>query len=278
MSKWLESEIQFLKDNFKNMTCEEMGEKIGRTRYSVLQKYNDLGLKKKEYGVGDKINKLLITDKYYEAYKTKTGSKNRSIVVCKCDCGKEKIIRLQHLVNGHTKSCGCWNNEAASQRMTKMNFKHGKADLKNNRLYRTYHSIKCRCYNKNYAQYKDYGGKGIVVCEKWNNDYLSFEKWALENGYQDNLTIDRKDNNGNYEPDNCKWSTMEEQQNNKNNNRIVTAFGESKTAAAWSRDSRCVVTYVAIIYRLSHGWSPEEAITVSNIDAKLRYLSKRGKK
>lgn len=104
------------------------------------------------------------------------------------------------------------------------------------------------------------------------NTLRVFRFWALSNGYAENLSIDRINNDGNYEPGNCKWSSTLEQANNKSTNRLITAFGETKTLAEWSRDSRCVICYNALKQRINYKWEPEKAIT---LPSKPSYNSKR---
>lgn len=128
--------------------------------------------------------------------------------LCKCDCGNTKLVNGGHLVSGDTKSCGCLRNE---QRI-----KHG---MRNTRLYSVWHGMKERCYNTKHKHFKDYGGRGITICDKWKNDFNAFAQWALSHGYADNLTIDRIDVNGNYEPSNCRFITNAEQQKNKRNSK-----------------------------------------------------------
>lgn len=121
-------------------------------------------------------------------------------VVCKCDCGTIRIIQLNALKRGKTKSCGCIN---------KVNYSTKDS------LYKIYNHIKGRCYCKTDKKYKNYGGRGISVCSSWLNDYNNFRSWSLENGYKPGLTIERIDVNGNYEPNNCKFISISEQANNK---------------------------------------------------------------
>lgn len=102
--------------------------------------------------------------------------------------------------------------------------------------------------------------KGLTICDEWG-DYWSFHEWAMANGYADNLTLDRIDNTKGYSPDNCRWLTMRDQQRNKRNNHLITAFGETKTAIEWFEDERCVVAESTLYARMYKGWKPEDALT-----------------
>lgn len=144
--------------------------------------------------------------------------------LCRCDCGNEKVISGTHLKSGKIKSCGCFLKEKLIER----NFKHGKT---NTRLFRIWQHIKNRCKDKNNKYYK---GRGIKICQQWLDDFKCFYDWAITNGYQDNLTIDRIDVNGNYEPSNCRWITLKEQARNKRNNVYVTYNNETHTLSEWS--------------------------------------------
>lgn len=110
-------------------------------------------------------------------------------------------------------------------------YRHG---LCKTRLYRIFGNIKQRCYYKNNKDYKNYGGRGIIVCDEWLKDFKKFYDWAINNGYQDGLTIDRINNDGNYEPSNCRWITKKAQSRNNRNNRIITYKGETHCLIEWS--------------------------------------------
>lgn len=132
----------------------------------------------------------------------------------RCDCGKETVAMKSAVMSGHTKSCGCLGGVLT----------HG---LKRSRPYYIWTNMKTRCYNKNAKKYESYGGRGITVCDEWKNDFMAFYNWAIENGYNDGLTLDRIDNNGNYCPENCRWATPAEQSRNKRNNIFITYEGET---------------------------------------------------
>ena len=141
----------------------------------------------------------------------------QALWLCRCDCGNLVEIR-NHSLKRHTRSCGCLRIEAGRKMGLKsagrnnVNYKHGEGATRGNvkRLYRIWNGMKSRCFNSRVPCYKWYGGKGVNIYTRWKNDYTVFRDWALSNGYQNNLTIDRIDVNGNYQPDNCQWITQSE--------------------------------------------------------------------
>lgn len=137
--------------------------------------------------------------------------RKRSYLRVLCVCGTEKEI-LVHNMTGGTKSCGCKSSELKG-----WNVKHG---LHKTRIYQTHADMKQRCLNPNNARYHRYGGRGITICDEWREDFMAFYKWALNNGYSETLTIERVDNNGNYEPQNCRWATVSEQLANRDFSRM----------------------------------------------------------
>ena len=136
----------------------------------------------------------------------------RTYWLCECECGKIFVRRSDNITNKEVKSCGCYRK----QNNKIIGYLHGDGCKKSkyHRLYQCYMNMKQRCYNSNCNQFKDWGGRGIIVCDEWKNNYLVFKKWAIDNGYEDNLTLDRIDVNGNYEPDNCRWINKTEQNRN----------------------------------------------------------------
>lgn len=182
--------------------------------------------------------------------------RGQSIWRFQCDCGNIYEAQSAPVVYGSVISCGCYNREKTA----KKNFKHGFSESgKKEKLYSVWCSMRKRCRNENDQMYKYYGGRGITSCEEWE-DYPTFRKWAYENGYEEGLTIDRIDVNGNYSPDNCRWIPMAEQMQNTRRNKYLTFNGETKCIAEWSREIG--VSHNTIQRRLSHGWTIEEALTI----------------
>jgi hypothetical protein len=177
-------------------------------------------------------------------------------VVVKCRCGRIAVVTCDELVRqGELAACVSCSNSRAKR-------KHGEAvHGKVSKLYKIWNGMRQRCYDENNIGWLDYGGRGISMCKEWD-DFIVFRDWALANGYEDGLEIDRFPNNdGNYEPGNCRWVTHTRNQRNKRTSRIVAAFGESKCVADWLDDARCVVKRTILYSRIRRGWEPEKAIT-----------------
>ena len=164
--------------------------------------------------------------------------------VCKCDCGNMKTVRSDSLLCGAIKSCGCIKRKQDEVNLTK-NHRH---KMSGTRIYSEWQGMKGRCYNKGSARYADWGGRGIEVCEQWRNSFESFYTWAMANGYQDNLTIDRIDNNGNYCPENCRWVGQQEQCRNRRSNINITIGNSTRTLMEWCEISQVDYTNVNARY------------------------------
>lgn len=164
--------------------------------------------------IGKKFNMLTIV-----SYKKK-GKNNKNYFVCKCDCGKIKEIRANHILNDNQYSCGCIKTKYADRTI-------------GNAIYDTWNRMMHRCYDTNHHKYARYGARGIKVCDEWKNNYDNFYKWSLDNNFQLGLSIDRIDNNGDYEPSNCRWATRKQQMRNTSRNRYITYKGETHSLAEW---------------------------------------------
>lgn len=166
--------------------------------------------------------------------------------LCRCECGTEKVVLGLNLKGGKTVSCGCYNR----QQQREKHLTHGK---RRTRIYRIWCHLKGRCLTPSNKKYYCYGGRGITVCDEWRDDFQAFYEWAMANGYRDDLTIDRIDVNGNYDPSNCRWVTMQEQAANKQNTVIITYNGETKTLKEWAETTG--IPRNVIYNRLYNHWS-----------------------
>lgn len=178
--------------------------------------------------------------------------KKQTYWLCVCDCGNLKEVYLGNLRNGKVKSCGCLHDTQA--------ITHGKTST---RLYKIYTNMKARCYNKKTSYYKNYGARGIKVCDEWLTNFINFYDWANDNGYQDGLTINRIDNNGNYKPDNCEWVDMKTQQRHKRNNKTYTINGETHCLKEWCEILN--LNYDNVWARINrYNWSIETALELED--------------
>ena len=180
---------------------------------------------------------------------------------CKCDCGNYTITGASELKSGTTKSCGCLKFESR-------NSTHGLSDT---RLYGIWQGMKERCLKEYSPAYKWYGGRGITICQEWLDDFYNFYNWAIANGYKENLSIDRINVDGNYEPSNCKWIPLEEQALNTRTTKFLTYKGETKTVSEW-----CEITGIkktTMLNRIRLGFTAEECIEIP-IHTKREYYKK----
>ena len=176
----------------------------------------------------------------------------RTMVSCICDCGCSFVTRQDSVLAGKTQSCGCLQTETVRL----CNTKHGKCEA---RLYKTWTAMLQRCNNHKNPNHKRYGARGINVCEDWGN-FVAFQEWALTSGYNDDLQIDRIDNNGNYSPENCRWVTRDKNQLNKRNNRLITVNGKTQTLTEWAKETGLTVKCLA--NRIDRGWDEARAVSV----------------
>lgn len=198
---------------------------------------------------GQKFGRLVVLER------VENDKRGNSRWLCKCKCKNEIIVSGYNLKSGHTKSCGCLRKELTTQRFTK----HGHAkNREETEIYSSWAQIIQRCINTNNSAYKHYGGRGITVCDQW----LKFENF-LEDMLKDwkpGLTIERKNNNRGYSPDNCYWATRREQQRNTRRNRFIACFGKTQCIAAWAEETGIhYQTLYTRIYVLD--WTPEKALT-----------------
>lgn len=214
--------------------------------------------KKIELKTGDRFGKLsVVCLDHIKKYTSPKGiNQFKEYYLCVCDCGRTKITQKQCLLYGGCKSCGCL--EYANQISKEV--KHRTHGYTGTRLYKCWCNMISRCYRKNDINYKHYHDKlGITVCDEWKNNSSSFIKWALKNGYQDNLTLDRIDTYKGYYPENCRWVTHKEQMCNQTTNRNITIDGETKLFTHWCKFYN--IHRRTVTSRIEKGWSIKEALT-----------------
>lgn len=179
--------------------------------------------------------------------------------LCQCDCGGEKVVRSASLMQGHTKSCGCLQAESARAHAPLAAAALTTHGMSRTRLSTIFKGIVQRCTNPNFTAYKDYGGRGICICPEWSNNAAAFFAWAIANGYEEGLTIDRKDNDKGYSPENCRWVDKVTQSNNTRRNRVICHDGREMTLSQWARYAG--IKMHTLWNRLDLGWTFSKAIS-----------------
>ena len=171
--------------------------------------------------------------------------------ICVCECGAELIVRGDCLMSGNTRSCGCLRRD----RIVESHFVHGKSK---DPLYDVWIAMRARCLDPNNGFYHNYGGRGIALCEEWLN-YIPFQEWSLKNGYKRGLCIDRRNNNGPYSPENCRWVTHKTNNRNTRRTHYITYAGETKSLTDWAEEKG--LNAQALGNRLNnYNWSIERAL------------------
>ena len=199
-----------------------------------------------DFRIGERFNHWTIIDDKSQKIQRKSGTLKGYL--CECDCHNKthKIVEKYALLYGHSKSCGC------IRRTT-----HGMSHTK---FYQQYHGMIKRCELKTHKEYKDYGGRGISVCDEWRNDFQTFYDWAMNHGYKDGLTIDRIDVNGNYSTQNCRWIPLSKQMSNKRNNITLEFEGRKMTLKEWSKQKDINVPYGTILRRYHNKWDVKDIL------------------
>jgi len=195
--------------------------------------------------VGQKFSRLTVIKRL------ENDSRNAVRWECQCECGNKTITRTHNLMSGKAESCGCKN----ADELEVIRYKHG---MNRAKIYKQWSSMKDRCLNPNSQMYKHYGGRGIKLCEEWI-DFIPYYNWAIQAGYREGLSIDRIDNDGNYEPSNCRWVTQKEQSLNNRRNVRITYKGETLTRTEWCE--KYGLKYSALRSRQKRGiTNPEEIL------------------
>ena len=213
---------------------------------AVALKYSDLP-------VGTRFTRWTIAGPYVNI-KTPQ-NKSRVFYPCVCDCGWDKFVCVNKLLSGESKSCGCLTRTGDFRRS------HGGSATA---LYSRWAGMITRCTNPNQKRWENYGARGIKVCAEWH-DFSVFRDWAMANGYNQVLDLDRIDTNGDYEPGNCRFVTGAVNQRNKTSNVMVTAFGETKCLSEWYEDGRPAVCHASYRRRVRNGWPHEAALFTPRI-------------
>lgn len=211
----------------------------GCIRKDIEHKYNDLS--------GKRFGRWTVIERVYQEGMTGT------LFKCECDCGNTGVVSSSTLLKGKSKSCGCYQKIYDAE----SNKTHG---MSGTRIWRIWSCMKARCNNEKDTTYQYYGARGIKVCDDWNNSFESFHEWSVDNGYNENLTLDRIDVDGNYEPENCRWITMKEQGSNRRNNVLYELNGQKKTLPQWGEEYG--IDYRKVYRRMYYSkWDLEKALT-----------------
>lgn len=219
---------------------------------------------KKYLQKGQRFGRLTVIELSHREHVVKKNSKGnyyKYFYKCLCDCGKECVANEDSLRGNRRKSCGCLRTENARRSLHSINA--GKEhNLSKHPLYRTFHGLKKRCYNKNCKSYKDYGGRGITICDEWLNSFKSFYDWAMANGYEKGLSIERIDVNKGYSPENCTWIPFGDQAKNTRRSVFYEYKGEKKILGDWAKQYN--LPFTCVRRRIDRGWSLERALNTPN--------------
>lgn len=240
---WTEDEDTYIRNNI-GLTYKELALKLNRTVSSITHRVKYLSL--------NSINKLW--------------NESQEIKLKELYLSGESISNICKILD--------MNSNKIYLKLKKLNIlkhKMEKHNMSGSKLYQVWRAMKSRCYTKKNEYYHRYGERGIVVCEEWKNSFITFYSWASKNGYEEGLSIERINNDGNYCPENCRWATILEQSNNTCKNVLITAFGETKTLRGWSNDKRCKTSKKNLASRIQEkGWNPEKAI-ITPVRGTIRY-------
>lgn len=244
--------LKVKRHHYAKCVCDCGNIKSVRTDHLINKKIRSCGcllvdvmLGKSKIHIGERYERLAIIS--VSPNRTKSG---KPYFICRCDCGNIKEVELSHLRSGDTRSCGCMQQESR----TISNLIHGENRKgKTTRIYTIWGGMNARCRDQNNVLY---GGRGIDVCKEWSQSFIAFRDWAVCNGYSDDLSIDRKDNDKGYGPENCRWSTSKEQSRNKRNSRLLIYNGEVKTVVDWSDETG--MNAKLIEDRFLRGWDTKD--------------------
>ena len=205
-------------------------------------------LKNADFPIGRRFTKWTITGPPIAIKNTQ--GRYKVYYLCMCDCGWDKLVYVLSLLNGDSKSCGCLTRRGDFVRS------HG---MSQSALYGRWVGMVSRCTYASQRCYKNYGGRGIYVCDDWKI-FANFQEWALSHGYEETLELDRIDNDGAYSPENCRYVSGGVNSQNKSSNVFITVGSETKHLQAWFVDPRCVISYASYYQRVRRGWLPKDAL------------------